>query len=324
MSPGAKQTGILGGILCVLVVMYFSGLLFSRPPQAPTIVPSFTASAVRAVQTGSVELRPAAHGAWEVRIEGDWYPADGARINKMLDFLSGLKASRTASRSKADWGSFQVDSASAAHLSVTGLKGNLVDLYVGETGADGGTFVRRAGAQEVYEVFGSLADYADSSAGYWSYLKILPSSLSVDSLQTISISTHGFSVGGNTVNASYLLASSVENGTGRWVAQGKGGASLDQQKVLSLEAEILQMVGDSFAAGVSLGDAGLESPTARIGVSDQQGDTWSILVGKRYGAQFYVKRADKPYIYLVNEWTLHRAIPALGELEVNGGPAVQK
>jgi hypothetical protein len=172
----------------------------------------------------------------------------------------------------------------------------------------------------VYEVFGSRADYAGSSSGYWSYLKILPSSLTADSLQTISISAHGFSVGGNTVNGGYLLASSVVNGTSKWVAQGKGGASLDQQKVLSLEAEILQMVGDSYAAGVNPGDAGLDNPTARIVVSDQQGGTWSILVGKRYGAQFYVKRSDQPYVYLVNEWTLHRAIPPLNDLEAKPSP----
>ena len=66
---------------------------------------------------------------------------------------------------------------------------------------------------------------------------------------------------------------------------------------------------------VTAQEAGISSPSAVIAVTDQQGGSWKVIVGKRYGAQFFVKRADEPYIYLVNQWSLHRALPKLSELE---------
>lgn len=304
---------LLGAVATVLAALYAIGLLVNRQPAPPVVVPAFRTSLADRIVAGSAELRKQA-GGWQLAIGSGWYPANASRVDRLLNTLSGLTAERVAARSRAYWPTFRVDRPSASVLAVSAGERRLVDLYVGETSSGGGVFVRDGNGPEVYEVSGRLAGYVSGSSGYWSYLKILPKSLHIDSLQTIAVSAHNFSVGGESVNTSYLLATSVVNGKSAWVVSGDGRVELDQQKVLDLEGEIVDMVGDSFATGKDPRAIGFGHPTATITVSDQQGGKWTLLIGDRYGAQFYLKRRDKPYVYLVNEWTLHRAIPSLSSL----------
>lgn len=308
-----RRTALLSGIAIVLAALYGIGLLVNRQPGPPVVVQAFRTSLPNRIVAGSAELRKQA-GGWELAIGSGWYPADPTRVDRLLNTLSGLTADRVASRSRTDWPTFRVDRSSGSPLTVFEGRHRLVDLYVGETGAGGGVFVRSGNRPDVYEVSGRLADYVTGASSYWGYLRILPKSLHIDSLETVAVSAHDFSVGGGSVNADYLLVSSVVNGKNAWVVSGDGSATLDQQKVLELEGEIVDMVGDSFVVGKGPGVTGLDNPTAQITVSDQEGGKWTLLIGKRYGAQFYVKRTDKPYVYLVNEWTLHRALPALSSL----------
>lgn len=313
-----RRIAILSAVAIVLAVLYAIGLLLNRQPALPVVVPAFRTSLADRIVAGSIELRKRA-GGWVLAIGGEWYPADPVRVDRLLTTLSGLRANRVASRSRADWSTFHVGRSNASRLSVSGGNRRLAELYLGETGSGGGVFVRSAGRPDVYEVRGGLADYVSEDPGYWSYLKILPKSLHVDSLQTIAVSARNFTVGGDSVNESYLLVSSVIDGKSAWVVSGNGNERLDQQKVLDLEGEIVNMVGDSFAAGKSAQDTGLDHPTATITVSDEQGGRWTLLIGKRHGAQFYLKREDEPYVYLVNEWTLHRALPALRSMQTSNG-----
>ncbi len=314
MSSSSRRLTTLSAVLGVLAALYVVGLLLNRPQTKPVVIPSFKAASVTKIEAGKINLRASSGGNWQLEIDGSWYPADSGKVASMLSSLSGLRASRVATSKQSDWASFSVDASSASKLVLSNAGGVVDTLYVGETGSDGGTYVRASRGPAVYEVFTNLADYVASDAAYWSYLKILPKSVSVDSLQTISISAHGFSVGGTTVDQSYLLSSSVVNGKSAWVAGG-GSTQLDQKKVLSLEGELLQLTGDSFAGAVTPEEAGMSNPLAVIEISDQQGGSWKVIVGKRYGAQFYVKRADEPYIYLVNQWSLHRSLPRLSDLE---------
>lgn len=313
MTSTSRKLTTLSLVLGVLAAVYIIGLLVNRPQAEPVVIPSFKAGSVTKIEAGKISLRNSGAGNWQLQIDGSWYPADSSKVSSMLSTLSGLRASRIATSRQSEWASFSVNAASASKLVLLNGSGPLDTLYVGETGSDGGTYVRTGRGAAVYEVFTNLSDYVASNAPYWSYLKILPKSLAVDSLQTISISAHGFSVGGTSVDQSYLLSSSVVNGKSAWVAG--GGRSLDQKKVLSLEGELLQLSGDSFAGAVTPEEAGITHPLAVIEVSDQQGGSWKVIVGKRYGAQFYAKRADEPYIYLVNQWSLHRSLPKLSDLE---------
>lgn len=308
----------LAGVVVVLAAAYAAGLLLSRPPAVPVVVHPFDAGSVKSVVAGSVHLRKNAGGAWQVRISGGWYPADSGKVKAMLSTVSGLTASRVASRSKRDWKTFQVDPQEATPLVLSSGTGTLVRLAVGESSSSGGVYVRAGTRMEVYEVSGKLSDFVSGGPTYWSYLRIFPASLSIDSLESISITAHHFSVGGQSVNQSYLLVSSVVGGKSGWVVRGKPGLKLDPQKVLSLEGEIVDMVGDRFVTGTDRAAVGLKKPTAVVTLADQQGKTWSLLVGEHHGSQFYVAVKGQPYIYLVNQWTLHRAIPPLNSLSAHG------
>jgi len=309
-----RRNGILGGVLVVLSLTYVAGLLSHRTPAAPVVVPSFKTSAADHITAGSSELRKRDAGGWQISIGGSWYPADSRKVEHLLSILSGLTAGREASGSEESWKTFRVDRANANPLTVEAGGSTIVDLLVGESSSAGGVYVRVGAAPSVYEVFANIDSYVSADSSFWSDLKILPRSLTVDSLQTIGVTAHGFSVGGTTVDADYMLESSVVGGKNAWVMSGNSGRMLDQKKVLSLEAEIVQMVGERFVPHPTSAETGLGEPTAVISISDEQGSSWSIEVGRRFGSEFYVRRSDRPYVYLVNEWTLHRAIPSLGDL----------
>ena len=313
-----RRIAILAGVFGALAVLYVVGLLVGRVPPPPVVVRDFTASAAQRIVVGSTHLRKQA-GSWQVSIGGSWFPADTRKVEAMLRTLSGMTAGRVASKSRSDWATFQVDAASAAPLRVESGSGTLVDLYVGKTSSDGGVYIRSSVRPEVYDVFANVEGYVSAGPSYWSYLQILPKQVNVDSLQTISVSAHGFTVGGTSVTTSYLLESSVVGGKSAWVVHGRPKVTLDQKKVLALEAEIIRMEGDRFVVGKDATATGLDNPQGVIRVTDQQGASWTISVGKRYGAQFYVKRSGLPYTYLVNEWSLHRALPPLARLVAGGG-----
>lgn len=309
-----RRNAVLGGVLVLLAAAYGLGLFARRSPPEPVVVSPFAASVVDHITAGSTELRKGSGGGWEVSIDGSWYPADSARVERFMSILSGLRAGRIASDSASSWKTFQVAPGEASPLTAEAGGKRLVDLSVGESSPAGGVYLRRGASPIVYEVFAGIDSYVSADSSYWSDLKILPGSVSVDTLQTIRVVAHDFSVGGVTVNAGYTLESSVVGGKSAWVVRGRQDKNLDQQKVLSLEAEIIQMVGDRFVTGETSTETGLAQPTASISVTDERGMQWSIEVGRRHGAQFYVKRGDRPYVYLVNEWTLHRALPALDDL----------
>lgn len=308
-----RGIAILAGVFGVLAVLYAVGLVAGRVPPPPVVVRTFKVSDAQRVTAGSTRLRRNGE-TWQVEIGGTWFPADSRRVEAMLRTLSGLTAGRVASSSPSTWATFQVDAASAAPLSVESGGTKLVNLYIGKASVDGGAYVRAAGRPDVYDVFADVGGYVSAGTSYWSYLQLLPKQVTVDALQTIQISARGFTVGGTEVTTSYLLESSVVGGKNAWVVHGRPAAKVDQQKVLSLEAEIIRMQGDRFVVGKDPAETGLDHPQAVIRITDQQGASWTISVGRRYGAQFYVRRSGLHYTYLVNEWTLHRAVPALASL----------
>lgn len=308
-----RRVVVLSGVFIALAALYVGGLLLDRSPAPPVVVRDFKASAATDVLVGSTELRKE-NGSWQVSIGGSWFPADSVKIDGMLRSLAGMTAGRVAAESQSNWSAFGVDPSSAVPLRVKSGRGTLADLLVGKSSADGGVYVRSVTGPDVYDVFANIGTYVSADPSYWSDLQILPKSLNVDSLQTISISAHGFTVGGDRVDGSYLLESSVVRGKNAWVVHGQPDLKLDPGKVLSLEAEIIRMMGDRFVVGRDPKATGTTRPQAVIRISDQQGSSWTISVGNRLGAQFYVKRSGLPYTYLVNEWTLHRSIPRLSSL----------
>lgn len=319
LSRPDRKLLVSSAVLLVLVLLYLLGFLVGRPSAPARLFPHFTPEGVASISltkgSAKLELRKGGEG-WEVIIDGTPYPANQARAQGILGALRELSVVRLASRSEADWTSFGLDRSSAMRVVARGSHESLADVLTGITDASGGgLYVRLPGSANVEEVTPQLASYLVLDTSFWSDLKILPASFTVESLQSISVTAHGFSVGGTIVNDRYLLEAGVAGGASRWKLHGELQVNLDQQKVLDMEAELLTMVGEQFAPSVSDSAAGFAAPVARIVLSNQQGDSVTLLVGKRDGSRFYVKRSGSPYVYLVNQYSLQRALPSRSSLE---------
>lgn len=318
LRPDRKLLASLA-VLFLLVVLYVAGFFVGRPAGQALFFPHFTParadSILLAQGSAKTELRRSGK-RWEVIIDGSPYPADQSRIAGILSALRGLSVLRVASRSKADWNAFALEQSTAVRVVVHGGNETLADVLAGVTDASGGgLYVRRPGGTSVEEVTPQLAGYAVVDASFWSDLKVVPPSFTVSTMQSISVDAQGFSVGQTTLNEHYLLEASVTGGATEWKLHGEPQVALNQQKVLDLEAELLTMTGDQFAGSVSDSAAGINTPLARVTISNEQGGSVTLLVGKRSGSRFYVKRSDAPYIYLVNQYSLRRAMPTPASLQ---------
>lgn len=313
----------LAAILCALVLVYLVGSLSSPANRTEPLLTGFEPSRSKAISiegpAEAAELSLGAEGGWWITVEGQRFPADRSRVAAFLEAIRTARSLRVASRDPSTWSGFSLDSGQAIHVVVRDERRTLADLYVGKSvRGGGGDYVRRAGFPATYETVASLSSYLAQAPSFWCDLKILPRGLSLDSLQTIGVRARNFEVGGRSVTADYLLVSTVRGGKPVWAVQGEASYSLDPARLLEVEAEVLGLTGDEFVPHPDSRATGFEDPVARVLVSDVEGGRWVIDVGNRDGSRFYVKRQDRPYVYLVNQWTLARLIRSLPELAAKG------
>ncbi len=311
----------LSAVLGALVLVYILGRIVNPVGRTELLFPGFDPSRSSSLSIAgpgeAVRLSLGEGGRWWIAIEGQRFPADRGRIASFLQAIRSERSLRIASRDPATWGSFSLDPSHAIRVVVRDQGSTLVDLYVGK-GVQGGDFVRREGSHATYETVSSISSYLLQAPSFWCDLRIAPSGLSLDSLQTIGVRARRFEVGGRSITADYLLVATVKDGGTGWSVQGDASYSLDSKRLLEVEAELIGLTGDQFVPHPEEKATGLEHPIAQVLVSDVEGGRWVIDVGNRDGSRFYVKREDQPYVYLVNQWTLGRLIRSLPELSERG------
>ncbi|HUZ17882.1 MAG TPA: DUF4340 domain-containing protein [Spirochaetia bacterium] len=314
---GRLRIPLQPALLALLAALYIVGLLINRSPTSPPLLSRFSTAATRSITlsvSGRSVVLSKAGSTWSLMLSGKLYPASSQRVASLLASLARLRVSRVASTHRGDWPQFSLDAQHAASLVVDESGGRRIQLFVGSEDSGGGMYARLPGESRVLQVSPSIAAQVVAPPNYWSDLRILPAGLTTASLVAISVQASRFVVGGTSISEHYLLDAGVQGGQTQWVAGGRSVPALDQQKVLAMESELIGLSGDEFASGESEAEAGFARPTATIVLSDESGQSMTLFVGNRSGSRFYVKRADRPYVYLVNEYSLQRAIPTLESL----------
>ena len=324
----ATRIPVLAGVLVGLLAALVAGLLGSSARQRPArILPGFDPAGVQSIEVpggarGIIALRWRKSEGWRLDIGGRSYPADRREIEGLLAAARTLDAIRLAASDPKLWERFGVDEAHGKHIRLRRQGATPLTLVVGNQNETGlGCFVRVEGTPGVYEAAPNLSLYIDEEEPFWSALRLLPDGLKPGDIVEIGVEAHNLRAGDAAVDASYLLVQTVRDGAPAWIVQGRPEDRLDSAQVLSLASEIASLTADQFAAEERPELTGLDRPSATVEVATGAGARWVLRIGALVDGRLYAARADLPYVYLVNRWTVARAVPSLATLMPADAPA---
>jgi hypothetical protein len=319
-----RKVLILGVCIAVLSATYILGLVFSparvgrREAEAP-LIPGFD----RGPRERVAEMRiTSEEGSLSVVKRGDsWilpggdrdYPASASRVDAFLGFLADLKRSRVVTDNPDAWEEFEVHTESPRHIQLLDSSGSgLIEIIVGKAAAGGGSdYVRLANANEVVLSNRSFDYYLSVDDKFWAYLRIFPEDLEGQEIMRITVnSTLQFDGespdSGTTAPLEYTLVLSTEQPNLWKLVDGPQGdldGDLDNKEVDRLATNLADLEGTEFARGVSLAEAGLSDPSARVLISTEDDTDFRLLIGREAGDdQYYVTLENGSFIYKVSEW----------------------
>lgn len=206
MSVGARRVAAYAAVLGALVVLYVVGAVLSpgrggavREQLLPildqtevtriVIQPSGSESAAREL------LRD---GSWWLVEETRRFPAREDRVAGFLSELRDARVSRTVTNNPEQYDALSVSPETATLVQLFAAPGQaqlggstqdapVVSLLWGDISVSGGRFVKRAAGEAVYETDAQVSLYLNQGAPYWSYLRLLPESVTGTGVVELSI-----------------------------------------------------------------------------------------------------------------------------------------
>jgi hypothetical protein len=326
MPAFQKRLLTLSITIGVLVAAYVLGLIFSpasvrRRELETSLVPSFEAAKVAEIRLsgndGSISLKK--RGAtWIVPAAQEEHPASKSRIEALLDFVQTIKRSRLVTSNPEAWSDFQVDKSAPQRIQFLDATENVIlGLIVGkEDEAHGGSYVRLENSNEVVLVNRLFDYYLNTTAQFWSYLRMFPEDLEGTDINRISVrSSEGF-----PKEAASAISYTLVLGEGRerdWklLDSTAAGTTLDNAKVDRLANSLANLEGADFAASTVAESAGLSGPSAEILASTNDGRDFRLLIGAPAGEErYYGTLEGSKYIYEVAVFRLENLFRPLSEL----------
>jgi hypothetical protein len=248
------------------------------------------------------------NGIWLVIRDGGEYPARETRINDLLDELSRRDSYPRRSSSPSAQGRFGLDEAQAARITLRGGAGlPLLELLLGNSGAGGDIFLRKAGGNEVRSGKDRLSSYLEAQVQSWLNLRLFPETenngITVESVQRLSVRSPaggGEDAIGNPATA--MLISRLQNSwriTAGDLSLEPG--DIEKTRVDSYISGILNAAGDDFvsagfppeAASLSLELADGRVLNLRLGPAGDSGQRQAVVSGS-------------PYMYVLASWAADR------------------
>ncbi|MEK6608403.1 MAG: DUF4340 domain-containing protein [Myxococcota bacterium] len=224
------------------------------------------------------------------------YPADKYAVKTLLEKLEKLEFGDVVTDQSAKHAEFEVDDAKGVRVTVEDADGKArADFLVGKI-AGGYTLVRAAGKNEVVQVVGSIKTTFSKELKAWRDKTIFD--FKRDEAERIEVATPG---------GAYALAGAKEGEKIKWTLASAPLAvdALDEDVPSGIVSSLYALKASDFADNATLETAGLVTPAFAITVK-AGGAAHTLLVGGKKDEDFYVKRADKPQIFLLKKYTVDR------------------
>lgn len=212
------------------------------------------------------------------------YPADGQRVDSLLNNLAKLNVKERVDASADGYASHGLGDDEARHLVVSSAGTAIVDLYVGDGGSRG-QMTRFSGRDGVYAVSGYSKQAVELDADAWRDKTVM----TFDPAKVTKVQL-------NNENSKFAFTKAGDDWQGRM-----GSRSIprfDPAKVTQLLNAFKGLKATGFGDGEILATAGLEKPNATLTFQLNDGSALELLVGGvSSGTNHWAKLASGPQIF---------------------------
>lgn len=219
-------------------------------------------------------------------------PAAPDAIQSLFDALAKSTVAELAATSRSSHSRMGIDSASGKKLRF--IKGGklLAELVVGQRGPGyQGAYVRKAGADEVYLVRGSLPDVVERYVDEWRDRRI--AEVEPDSVQEVRVERG---------KVRYTL----RRRDGRW--EFAGGAEADTAEVRRMLDEYRNLRAGGFPTAAQEDSIDFARPERRVVLVGKSGPLLELLFDS-LSYNWWAKRSDRDIIYRVDSWRMNQLTP---------------
>ncbi len=271
------------------------------------VFPDFEPWKVNKIYVGSRNLMfENREGNWLLITESGAYSADRNQIAALLQAIRELKRDNIASESRDKQSLFGLNATEGIEVIAYDLEGQkIADFWVGKKGPDGlSAYVKRADTDEIVLQPGNLRDHLDKPLKLWRDRKVFP--VKADDVVEITLQVQEETV---------VLNRDTQGG---WflvkpMARKADGGRIEQMLTVLNELEAVD-----FADQLKPVDAGLTTPTLRLGVRLKDRSTKMLLVGQAANEWgYYAMTGEGQSVIVLQNGVLRVLFPEVKELEAS-------
>jgi hypothetical protein len=260
-------------------------------------------------QSGAQAVQPSAD---------DEYPADSAAVETALEKLKNLKKDDLISRNPQKQAELEVDSTKGIYVEAFNDKSkSLGSLYIGKNGPNWDAhFIREKGSNDVYLASGSVRFSFFGSAQKWKNKSIVK----FDKTFAKSISIAKLDSG--TVELTKVAPASPKDTTVKegWSIVKPENAKAKKDKVDDLVNTLSSLSTSEFETDRTLtpDSMGFTKPKLAISVTMQNGETKTVMVGKKKGTSgnYWAKNPENTKaVFLIQEYNFNNLNKGLKDLK---------
>ena len=287
--------------LAVFVALLAAGYFVMKRPgkgertgKRPVILAKMTAKTINKLTVTAkgktVVLQRHGKDQWKVTSPVN-YPADKYTVDTAAEKLEKLEFGDLITKQKARQAEYEVDDKAGIRVIASDGKKTLADFYLGKLLNDH-TMFRLAGKDEIYQVVGSQRYAFEREVKNWRKREI--TEFKQDQPRKLELTTAGgaISLSRKDDKASWKVDKSDTE-----IKQ------LDSGAVDAVLRAMQSLTAFKFADGKKPQEVGLDKPTATIKVTLADKKSQTLLVGSHKGDEYWVKRAGKPQVFVIQKST---------------------
>jgi len=247
--------------------------------------------------------------SWIIDNPARTLPADTANIHKALQSIEKFKANQMVSKNPAKFTVYEVDSTGASVKLYAGKEEPVVDVIIGKTTPDGGTYFRPVAKQEVYATPDRIRSYFVRNERAWQDRRVFD-------IEPTEFSRLRYERGDSTI----LFE---KNPDGNWELKEPVAFQVTQESVDPLLRGISKLTANGFpdTLPASPSDAGFDRPKLKIRAERLDGSGIELLVGKQaWDGTYYAKPTDRDWVYKIATYRVDPYYKNLMEMKAAPAP----
>jgi hypothetical protein len=226
--------------------------------------------------------------SWIIDNPARTLPADTANINKALQSVDKFKTDQKVSKNPAKFTVYEVDSTGASVKIFAGDESPAVDVIIGKSTPDGGTYFRPVDKQEVYASPDRIRSYFVRMERAWQDRRVFD-------IEPAEFSRLRYERGDSTIV--------FEKGPdGNWALKEPQSFPVTQEAVDPLLRGIAKLTANGFpdTMPATPSEAGFDRPKLKVRAERLDGSGIELIVGKQsWDGTYFAKPADRDWIYKI-------------------------